>query len=50
MHNHPTGQLRPGKADIEVTRQVKEALQTAAVTLKDHIIVGGTKTVSFNSI
>ena len=50
VHNHPTGQLRPSKADIEMTRQVKEALQTVAVTLHDHIIVGGTKTVSFKSM
>ena len=50
VHNHPTGQLRPSKADIDMTRQVKEALQTVAVTLHDHIIVGGTKTVSFKSM
>jgi DNA repair protein RadC len=50
VHNHPTGQLRLGKADIKVTRQVKEVLQTTAVTLHDHIIVGGTKAVGFKSI
>lgn len=50
VHNHPTGQLRPSKADIEMTRQVKEVLQTVSVTLHDHIIVGGTKTVSFKSM
>ena len=50
VHNHPTGQLRPSKADIEMTRQVKEVLQTVSVTLHDHNIVGGTKTVSFKSM
>ena len=50
VHNHPTGHLRPSKADIDMTRQTKDALQTVDIVLHDHIIVGGTKTVSFKSM
>ena len=50
VHIHPTGQLHLSKADIEITRQVKKALQTVAVNLHDHIIVSGTETVSFKSM
>ena len=50
VHNHPTGHLRPSKADIDMTRQTNDALKTADIVLHDHIIVGGTKTVSFKSM
>ena len=50
VHNHPTGHLRPSKADIDMTRQIKDALQTVDIVLHDHIIVGGTETISFKSM
>ncbi|MGB0520097.1 MAG: JAB domain-containing protein [Candidatus Puniceispirillaceae bacterium] len=50
VHNHPTGHLRPSKADIDMTRRTKDALNTVDIILHDHIIVGGAKTVSFKSM
>ena len=50
VHNHPTGHLRPSKADIDMTRHTKDALNTVDIILHDHIIVGGAKTVSFKSM
>ncbi len=38
-HNHPGGVPFPSQSDIEVTRNVKKALDLIKVVLSDHIIV-----------
>ena len=38
-HNHPHSNNRPSRADIEVTRSVREALRLLDVSLLDHIII-----------
>ena len=40
MHNHPTGDPTPSKADIEFTNLVKDISEITNITLLDHIIVG----------
>lgn len=40
VHNHPSGDPTPSKADIEMTRQIKTALQGVGITLHDHLIIG----------
>ncbi len=40
VHNHPSGDPSPSKADIEITRQLREASKTVDIDLLDHIIVG----------
>lgn len=39
-HNHPSGNLRVSKEDMEVTKRVKVALEHIDVALLDHIIIG----------
>ena len=39
-HNHPSGDCRPSKADIQVTERLKECADFMAVYLFDHIIIG----------
>lgn len=39
-HNHPSGDCRPSKADIQVTGQLKECADFMAVDLPGHIIIG----------
>lgn len=39
VHNHPSGSSMPSKADIEMTRRVKEALKTVSIRLEDHLII-----------
>jgi DNA repair protein RadC len=45
MHNHPSGDPTPSRADIDMTRKVKDALAAVSLTLHDHVIVsrGGAK-------
>ncbi len=38
-HNHPSGNLKPSRADIELTKKIKEAAKYFDIKLVDHIIV-----------
>jgi DNA repair protein RadC len=40
VHNHPSGDPAPSAADIQATRQLREAAKTVAIELLDHVIVG----------
>lgn len=40
VHNHPSGDPAPSRADIQVTRQLREAAKVIGIELLDHIIVG----------
>jgi len=46
-HNHPSGMPEPSRADEMLTKTLQEALALVDVKVLDHIIVGGTTTVSF---
>lgn len=46
-HNHPSGMPEPSRADEMLTKTLQEALALVDVKVLDHIIVGGTHTVSF---
>ena len=39
VHNHPSGNPRPGERDIEQTRRLKAALAAFEIGLMDHVIV-----------
>ena len=38
-HNHPSGSLRPSRADEELTRSIKNACQLMRIHFLDHVIV-----------
>lgn len=40
MHNHPSGDPAPSKADHSLTRRLREAAEILQITLLDHVIVG----------
>ena len=50
VHNHPSGDPTPSKADIEMTKQVKDAGEKLGVALHDHIVIGRSGDTSFKSI
>ncbi len=41
-HNHPSGDPAPSSADIQVTRQLREAARTVDIQLMDHVVIGET--------
>jgi DNA repair protein RadC len=49
-HNHPSGDPTPSSADIDMTRQVVEALRPLRITVHDHLVVGRDGTASFKAL
>jgi DNA repair protein RadC len=49
VHNHPSGDPTPSRADIEMTKQVVQALAPVGITVHDHVIVGKNRHTSFKS-
>lgn len=40
VHNHPSGNPEPSRADIQITQRIAEAGRILGVTVHDHVIVG----------
>ena len=40
VHNHPSGDPTPSRADIDMTRQIVDAAKPLGITVHDHVIVG----------
>jgi DNA repair protein RadC len=40
VHNHPSGDPTPSRADIEMTRQIIEVARGLGIAVHDHLIVG----------
>lgn len=46
-HNHPSGVAEPSRADETLTQALKSALALVEIRVHDHLIVAGTRVVSF---
>ena len=40
VHNHPSGDPAPSSADVQFTRQLREAAKIIDITLLDHVVIG----------
>jgi len=40
VHNHPSGDPCPSAADVQITRQLREAAKAVGIDLLDHVIIG----------
>ncbi len=40
VHNHPSGNPEPSRADIQITNRIAEAGRLLGITVHDHIIIG----------
>jgi DNA repair protein RadC len=40
VHNHPSGDTKPSRADIDMTRLIIDAARPLNIAVHDHIIVG----------
>ena len=50
VHNHPSGDPTPSRADIDMTRQVGEAARAIGIALHDHVVIGKGRHASFRSL
>ena len=46
VHNHPSGDPSPSRADIALTERVKQAGELIGIRLQDHVIIGDDQYVS----
>lgn len=50
VHNHPSGDPTPSRADIDMTRQIVEAARVFSLQVHDHLVVGREGTASFRAL
>ena len=50
VHNHPSGDPTPSRADIDMTKQVKEAGRHLGIEVHDHLVVGREAVASLKSL
>jgi DNA repair protein RadC len=50
LHNHPSGDTTPSRADIDTTRAIADALRPVGIALHDHVIVGRGRHTSLKSL
>ena len=47
LHNHPSGDPAPSRADISITNKIRDSGNMLDINLKDHIIIGDQSYFSF---
>ena len=50
VHNHPSGDPTPSRADIEMTNEVRDAAGRLGIALHDHLVIGRESHASFKSM
>jgi len=50
VHNHPSGDPSPSRADIQMTKEIQAAGKTLEISLHDHIIVSKGGNTSFKTL
>ena len=47
VHNHPSGDPSPSRADVELTKEIAKAGSPMGVKVHDHLVIGRSRHVSF---
>lgn len=50
VHNHPSGDPTPSRADIDMTKRIMEIGETLGIAVHDHIIIGKSGNVSLKGL
>jgi len=50
VHNHPSGDPTPSKADIAMTREIAAAAKALKIAIHDHLVIGRGGHASFKSL
>jgi DNA repair protein RadC len=50
VHNHPSGDPTPSRADIAMTREVASAAKALGIAVHDHLVIGRGGHASFKSL
>jgi DNA repair protein RadC len=49
VHNHPSGDPTPSRTDIDITREIVDALAPFEIRVHDHLIAAKRGVTSFKS-
>ncbi len=49
VHNHPSGDPTPSRADVDMTRQIEKAARAVGISIHDHVIIGKEHDTSFRA-
>ncbi|MES1200701.1 MAG: DNA repair protein RadC [Pseudomonadota bacterium] len=50
VHNHPSGDPTPSKADVQITREIVAAAGAVGVKVHDHLVIGRSGAASFKTL
>ncbi len=50
VHNHPSGDPTPSRADIAMTREVKDAADKLGIAVHDHVVIAKAGHASFRAL
>ena len=50
VHNHPSGDPTPSRADIEMTREIVAAAKSLRIAVHDHLVIGRGGHASFKAL
>jgi DNA repair protein RadC len=50
VHNHPSGETTPSRADIEMTKEIVSAAKALKISVHDHLVIGAGEPASFRSL
>jgi DNA repair protein RadC len=50
VHNHPSGDPKPSRDDIDMTREIRKAAEALGISIHDHLVIGRKGHASFRSL
>ena len=50
VHNHPSGDPKPSREDVEMTREIRKAAEALGISIHDHLVIGRKGHASFRSL
>ena len=50
LHNHPSGDPKPSRDDIEMARELKRAAEALGIAIHDHLVIGRKGHTNFRSL
>lgn len=50
MHDHPSGDPKPSRDDIEMTCEIRTASEALGISIHDHLVIGRKGHASFRSL
>jgi DNA repair protein RadC len=50
VHNHPSGDPRPSRDDIEMTKEIRKAAEALGISFHDHLVISRKGHASFRSL